>query len=34
MPQDPRQRDGCRFTAPNITASKEKNPDAKISDIV
>ena len=34
MPQDPRQRDGCRFTAQNITAAQEKNPFAKISDIV
>lgn len=34
MPQDPRQRDGCQFTAQNITAAQEKNPFAKISDIV
>lgn len=34
MPQEPRQRDGCRFTAQNITAAQEKNPFAKISDIV
>lgn len=34
MPQDPRQRDGCRFTAQNITSAQEKNPFAKISDIV